>query len=407
MNPVYSLSELNLHIRQTMEDSYPDALWVSAEVASFIRNSYSGHCYLELVDGLGQQAKMKAMIWKKTFEIIQSKFEIRTGTYLKAGIQVQFLVKIEFNVQYGLSLIIWDVDPDFTLGEQAKKRALVIRRLEELGLLERNKTRKLDSPVQNIAIISSETAAGLQDFLVHISENEFGFSFNHRLFPATMQGNEAVGSIQKALAQIKDHISDFQAVILIRGGGSVTELQVFDEYDLAASLAEFPLPVFSGIGHHRDETVCDLVAHSRFKTPTAVADWLISNLLQCDALVLDLVQKMAQAISWKVIELEESFSKIHFALSRGFSKNIQNSQNQKNSILTKVNAAFHKAVFSERERFQNVNSKITEGNPIRIFQKGYARVSQGGKLIRSRAMANSTDNFLIQWIDGTLQVKPD
>lgn len=407
MTPVYSLSELNRHIRQTMEDAYPDAIWVSAEIASFNLNSYSGHCYLELVDADGQQAKMKAMIWKKTFEIIRSKFEVRTGISLKSGIRVQFLVKIEFNVQYGLSLIVWDIDPDFTIGEQAKNRALVVKRLGDEGLLEVNKSRFLEAPVQRLAIISSASAAGLQDFMVHLSENEYGYAFQTQLFPAIMQGSETTSSVGKALKEIQMNLSQFQAVVLIRGGGSALDLQAFDEYELAASLAQFPLPVFSGIGHQRDETVCDLVAHTRFKTPTAVADWLIANLIQCDQSIFELVQDIAQNISWRLNDFEEAFSKINFSLTKGFYKSFQTAQIQRNSIFMQLNSAFQKAVFQERESFQLIASQISEGNPIRIFEKGFVRVSQKDKVIRRKALANPNETFTLQWIDGTLNLKTE
>lgn len=403
MSTVYSLSELNSHIRQTMEDAYPDPIWVSAEIASFNQNAFSGHCYLELVDADGRQARSKAMIWKKTNEIIRTKFEVKTGQKLQQGLKVQVLVKVEFNIQYGLSLIVWDIDPDYTLGELAKKRALVVKRLQENGLDQLNKSLKLEGPIQRVAIISSPTAAGYQDFITHLSENDYGFAFHFELFPALMQGVEAIPSIIQAFEQVKLKMNAFQVVAFIRGGGSTTDLQIFDEYAVAEAVARCPLPVFSGIGHQRDESVSDLVANSSFKTPTAVADWLISALIQYDFQATEQIRFISQTLSFRLNELANGFESVHFQLSRRFFQKTQSAQTDSQKVFSKLNSSFQKAIFGQKEQFQHLEAQIDLGNPLTILKKGFARVSQSGKWIKQKSDFDSKSPTQIQWMDGKVQ----
>lgn len=404
-SPVYSLAELNRHIRETIEDGYPDAIWVSAEIAAFNRNSFSGHCYLDLVDAQGEQAKIKAMIWKKTFDLLASKFEYRTSSSLRQGIKVQFLVKVEFNIQYGLSLIIWDVDPDYTLGEIARQRALTIKKLEDEGLLQRNKGLSPEFPILKIAIISSPTAAGYQDFVHHLETNPYGFVFHHQLFPAIMQGNDAIVSIEKSLKEITSNKSDFQAIIIIRGGGSTSDLQVFDSYELATLLAKASLPVLSGIGHQRDESVCDLVAWQSFKTPTAVADWLIEQGLQCDYSVRLLAQEIAQKIAFQFDSYLQNFQQCLLSHSRLAQRKCES----ENLLLLKLTAKTahlaQKKWFTNSHELEKLETTIKEFNPLRILEKGYARVSQDGKWIKSKTEFLPENEVRIQWKDGQINIK--
>ena len=403
--PVYSLSDLNQHIRATLEDAYPEAIWVRAEIAGFNVNTFSGHCYLELSDGQGQQAKAKAMIWKKTYEVLQSKFRIQTGTQLEKGMRVQLLVKVEFNVQYGMSLIVWDIDASYTMGDLAIRKAEVLNRLKKDGIAEKNKQTRLAFPSQRIAIISSPTAAGLEDFQHHISQNEYGFTFSLTLFPAQMQGKEAGISIGAAFEEIRKQETAFDLVVLIRGGGSTLDLQIFDEYEAAAAICDCPLPVFTGIGHERDESVCDLVAYSHFKTPTAVAHHLIDLFLEADSHVVDIVQAMAQNLSWMVRKQEQDFENASFRIYRKAGEKINKEKQLFQSILHQTIRISSQQVYRKESELDSIEKHIRLVNPENILQLGYARIFQDGVRKKSKIEINEQVPVTIQFQDGTLLTK--
>lgn len=403
--PVYSLHDLNQHIRATLEDSYPEAIWIRAEIAGFNLNTFSGHCYLELSDGQGQQAKAKAMIWKKTYEVLQSKFRIQTGTQLEKGLRVQLLVKVEFNVQYGLSLVVWDIDASYTMGDLAIRKAEVVNRLKKDGIADKNKQNQLPFPAQRIAVISSPTAAGLEDFQQHISQNEYGFAYSLTLFPAQMQGKEAGVSIANAFDEIRNQKASFDLVVLIRGGGSSLDLQIFDEYEAAAAICLCPLPVFTGIGHERDESVCDHVAYSHFKTPTAVAHHLIDLFLEADSQVMDLVQAMAQNLSWMVRKQEQEFENASFRVYRKSGDKIQKEKQQFQSILHQTTRISSTSVFRKETELDSIEKHIQLVNPENILKLGYARIFQDGKRKKAKSEINEQVPVAIQFQDGTLLTK--
>lgn len=281
MNDQLTLSELNSLIKETLEISFPEQLWVVAEIGE-LKVNRAGHCYMELVEKDATtdeiKARSRATIWSWQFRFIQPYFETTTGQTLQAGLKVLVAVSIEFHEVYGMSLNIKDIDPNYTLGDMARKRQEVIARLMEEGIFEMNKEITLADIPSRLAIISSPTAAGYEDFMNQLQNNEAGYVFYTRLFPATMQGNDASKSIIQALEHIYELEDLFDAVVIIRGGGSQLDLSCFDDYDLALNITQFPLPVLTGIGHEKDESIADMVAHTRLKTPTAVAEFLISKL---------------------------------------------------------------------------------------------------------------------------------
>lgn len=406
--PVYSLSDLNQHIRATLEDAYPEAIWVRAEIAGFNLNTFSGHCYLELSDGQGQQAKARAMIWKKTYEVLQSKFRIQTGTQLEKGLRVQLLVKVEFNVQYGLSLVVWDIDASYTMGDLAIRKAEVVNHLKKDGIMGQNKKTQLAFPCQQIAVISSPTAAGLEDFQQHILQNEYGFVFSLTLFPAQMQGKEAGISIATAFEEIRKQKTAFDLVVLIRGGGSSLDLQIFDEFEAAAAICQCPLPVFTGIGHERDESVCDQAAFAHFKTPTAVAHHLIDLFLEADSQVVDLVQNMAQNLSWMVRKQEQDFENISFRIYRNAGDKIQKENQLFQSFLHQTLRVSSQTIFRKESELDSIEKHIRLVNPENILKLGYARIFQDGKRKKSKSEINEQVPVAIQFQDGTLltNIKP-
>ncbi|MBI9060912.1 MAG: exodeoxyribonuclease VII large subunit [Marinilabiliaceae bacterium] len=286
-----SLYDLNHQIKEQLESSFGGTYWVVAEISE-LRTHRSGHCYLELIekdkDSEQVKAKARATIWAFTFRMLKPYFETTTGQALTAGMKVLVRASIEYQEVYGLSLNIKDIDPTFTLGDIARRRMQIIQQLEDEGVMDMNKEVELPSVPQTFAIISSPSAAGYEDFINQLENNPYGFKIYHKLFPAIMQGDQTEPSIIEALERIYNYEEVFDAVVIIRGGGSTADLMCFDSYLLALNITQFPLPVLTGIGHERDESVVDMVAHTKLKTPTAVAEFIIDRIASFQAYVEDL-----------------------------------------------------------------------------------------------------------------------
>lgn len=286
-----SLSELNSLVKEALQGAFPEQVWVVAEIGEMKVNR-NGHCYLELVEKDNESeeitARAKATIWSWQFRFIQPYFETSTGQTLSAGLRVLISVTIEFHEVYGYSLNIKDIDSTYTLGDLARRRMEIIRRLTDEGVIDMNKEIPIPDVPSRIAVISSPTAAGYEDFINQLTNNQAGYRFYTRLFPATMQGNDAAGSIMASLDSIYEFDHLFDVVVIIRGGGSQLDLTCFDDYELALNIAQFPLPVLTGIGHEKDDTIADLVANTRLKTPTAVAEFLIGKYDEASAEIEEL-----------------------------------------------------------------------------------------------------------------------
>lgn len=278
MSNAVSLYELTTSIRLAIARALPQTYWVRAEISEGRRN-INGHFYCKFIEknAAGQDiASANGIIWAGTYNIIKARFERETGQALAAGIKVLVNVKVNFHERYGLSLVVNDIDPSYTLGDMVRRRKEILAQLAKDGVANMNKEIVLPRPLMRIAIITSETAAGYGDFMNHIKSNGCGFRFNIKLFPAIMQGDKVEASVIAALNCIATEAANWDAVAIIRGGGAVSDLNGFESYALASNIAQFLLPVITGIGHERDETVIDLVANTRCKTPTAVADFLVS-----------------------------------------------------------------------------------------------------------------------------------
>lgn len=269
-----------------LDREFAGTFWVTAEITEIRLNS-SGHCYLQLadkqVDGEGVTATAKGTIWAFTFRALRPYFETVTGRTLAKGMRVMLNVEVVFHESYGYSLNVKNIDPTYTIGDLERRRQEILHQLEEDGIIDMN--RELEFPLlpKNIAVISSPTAAGFGDFINQIEHNPYGYRFHVKLFPAIMQGDRSADSVISALERIYGYESLFDVVVIIRGGGSQTDLGCFDSYEMAANIAQFPLPVIAGIGHERDKTVVDRVAHSRVETPTAAAALLIGCFREQDS----------------------------------------------------------------------------------------------------------------------------
>lgn len=274
-----TLYELNSRIKQVLKREFRETVWITAEITE-IQLNHSGHCYLQLADKREEDdsivATARGTIWAFVFRTLRPYFETTTGRTLSKGMKVMLNVEVVFHELYGYSLNVKDIDPIYTVGDLERKRREILKQLETEGIIDMN--RELEFPLlpKTIAVISSPTAAGFGDFMNQLESNPYGYRFQVKLFPAVMQGEKTTESVIAALDRIYAYEALFDVVVIIRGGGSQTDLGCFDSYDMAANIAQFPLPVIAGIGHERDETIVDRVAHLRVKTPTAAAAYLIA-----------------------------------------------------------------------------------------------------------------------------------
>ena len=301
------LSELLLQVKENLEEGFPEEVWVRAEVASIqVKGSLSrpGHCYMELCD---PSSRVRAIAWQYNWIQISQRFREATGGDIEPGIKILANVRVNFSEMYGLSLIIEDIDPSYSLGDAEARRRETIARLVSEDLMDAQKELPLSLLPGNLAVISSATAAGYGDFCRHLEQNEYGFSFNVTLFEATMQGESAPASISDAVAGAG---SGFDAVLILRGGGSVLDLSCFDDYDLCAAIARCGTPVFTAIGHDRDSHVADLVAWQSVKTPTALADLFISAFAEEDERICAFGTRLRQAFSSRINALEMTVERL-------------------------------------------------------------------------------------------------
>jgi exodeoxyribonuclease VII large subunit len=297
MDNKLSLTELQLVIKDSLYMALPGMYWVVAEISE-IKENNAGHCYIELIekhpDEINIRAKVRAVIWAKKYSFLKPLFESVTGESLKEGFKVLLKITVEYHEIYGLSLVINDIDPAFTLGEMAVRRQQIIRKLEQDGVFSMNKDISFPILPKRIAVVSSNNAAGYSDFLKHLASNIYGYTFYTALFDASMQGTETERSVVDAFNRISENIEKFDVVVIIRGGGSQTDLSWFDNYNIAYHITQFPLPVLTGIGHEKDITVTDLVAFQSLKTPTATADFIINAVSETENYIISLCNSISE-----------------------------------------------------------------------------------------------------------------
>ncbi|BDD09141.1 exodeoxyribonuclease 7 large subunit [Fulvitalea axinellae] len=389
-----SLSALCATVKSIIEKNSEKNYWVLAEIGEIRVNPNSGHCYMELVEKENDRfkAKIRANAWAYTYRNINGWFQSITGSPLSQGMKVLANVSVNFHELYGISLTVNDIDPNYTLGERERSKRETIERLRNEGILDLNKGVDLPPVIQRIALITSSTAAGYGDFMSHI-EAALSYSFDITLFQASMQGDKAEPEIIQALYDIYKNETDFDAVVLIRGGGAQTDLECFDNYNLAAHLAQFPLPVLTGIGHERDETICDLVANTKLKTPTATADFLIRKAMEFESAIEQLYAQVAQtAITFTRYE-NEKLSLLGQRMESAPKSILTTQGNQINNLALRIGKAsvsalrngahqsevlFGKAKEASRRRLEAENSKLSIFkktvdllNPERLFKRGY------------------------------------
>jgi exodeoxyribonuclease VII large subunit len=405
MSPL-SISQLTEQIRLTLENELDPVYWVVGELADF-RQAPQGHVYFELVEKQGNQvlAKIRANLWQFTYRSVAAKFESVTGTSLKNGMKVLAQVAVSYHPVYGLSVNVKDIDPSFSLGERARLRQETIDRLTREGLLRLNGRFELPPVIQKIAVISSATAAGYGDFVNQINQNPYGYKVYHKLFNSLMQGNEAAANLISALEKVKAETESLaiDAVVIIRGGGAQLDLDCFDDYRLGAAIANFPLPVFTGIGHERDETVADLVAHTRLKTPTAVAEFLLSGFREFEENLGLVLQRLDRSTRQQLREEETKIQQYSLRAKslagNRISLELEKLKNRTNRIdlatksqlriqslkLETIEKSLKKSLDSflrkQIEKLDNQETLLRQLDPQSILKRGYTRTELDGKPI--------------------------
>lgn len=398
-----TLLDLQRMVRATLESRFRDPLWISAEISE-LKVNRSGHCYLNLVekgatDG-APRAEARAVIWKSAYLPMASMFEAATGATLRAGLRVLVRVVVTYHEIYGFSLQIIDIDPRYTLGEIERRRRETIARLQQDGVWDMNRELELPRPTLRIAIVSSDTAAGYQDFM-----NELGrstYRFQTTLFRSLMQGDAAEESIVAALRDIAQREEDFDVVAIIRGGGSTSDLALFDSYLIASYVAQFPLPIFSGIGHDKDVSVVDMVAHTSLKTPTAVA----TKLVEMADYEMTLVENFATEIAHNVEDMlhgEELRLYTHGVnISREATRHISNHEKRiellKDGLLSRVEYM----ISTEEQRLNAAERTLQSYSIDNILRLGFAVARNQEGAVKSIANTRIGESVDIELLDGVV-----
>jgi exodeoxyribonuclease VII large subunit len=421
-----TLFELNRLVRDVIEYEMPNEYWVEAELSEC--RETRGHCYMELIQKDEQTAtpvaKASAKCWASKWMLVRPYFERTTGQRLSPGMKVLLKVYPQFHEAYGFSWIVTDIDPTYTLGDMAKKRQKIIRQLKEEGVFDLQKELHLPLFCQHIAVISSESAAGYGDFCNQLADNPYGFKFHPQLFPAIMQGEGVEQSIISVLEQIYARSRYFDAVVIIRGGGATSDMSGFDTLALAENVANFPLPIITGIGHDRDESILDMVSHTRVKTPTAAAAFLIDHLKRILDILNDSQEQIARLAQQKLTYYKSQLTTLSELLPRlfsnvkirqesrldGFYNNIVYLAQQKilNSQFSILNLAktlpvvLERRLMSEKHRLQLIEEKSKSLDPALLLKRGYSITLKDGKAIRDANDLKPGDAIETRLANGTV-----
>ena len=404
-----TLSMLNGIVRETIESEMPDSYWVQAELASVRENR--GHCYMELVEKAGDgmiAAQARACCWKNTWLNAGRHFCEVTGSPLSSGMKVLMRVHASFHEAFGFSWIVDEIDPTFTLGDMARRRQEIIRILTEEGVIDLNKQLSISPFCQRIAVISSATAAGYGDFCNQLADNPYGFQFQTQLFPAIMQGEQVESSIIQALNKIhssaleSDTSAPFDCVVIIRGGGSTTDLSGFDTLALAENVANFPLPVITGIGHERDKSILDIVACVSVKTPTAVAEFLIANLAHTAELIDGCTQRMTIAVQQRLEAEKLRLQQMEQSARNVFSIRKLTEENRLKNYFLKLSNLSERQIIIERNKIELLEHRTTLLDPINILKRGYSMTLHNGKVVRDAQSLNGGDDITVMFEKGSV-----
>ena len=377
------LFEFQSRLKKGIESLFPNRLWIRAEVSA-VKARNGSHCYLELSqsDQSGLIAKASAIIWSSKYRFIAPYFESVTGSPIQEGMVILVEVQPTYSQLYGFSLIINDIDPEYSLGLKELERQKTIERLQSEGLMDLQKELALPALPYDLAVISASDAAGYRDFMRHLDENPYGFKVNPVLYPALMQGVDCPASIIAALDAVMESGQHYDAVLIMRGGGSKLDLACYDDYDLAAVIAQYPLPVLTGVGHDHDFHVCDMVAHEYVKTPTALADFILDMYENEDARLSSYHTRMRLALSSRVSSMENKATRL-----------IDRIRNASSIKLSLAEAALNV-----------MKTRIAAADPRKIMERGYAlAVDADGVVLKNAAGVSAGDSVSVMFADGTIK----
>lgn len=395
MTPI-TLWELNNKIRSVIESNLDDTYWITGELSE-ARQASNGHFYGELIqkdeNGRNVIARARVNCWAQQYNLIRLRFLHETGQEIRAGLKVLLEVQVTFHEQYGYALKVTDIDSTYTLGDLARRRKEILNKLEEEGILHDNQTLTMHRLTWRIAIVSAETAAGYGDFCDQLLHNEYGLRFQIKLFPATMQGQHVEESVSAALFQVASEENNWDAVVIIRGGGAVADMSDFDSYQLASIIAQFPLPVIVGIGHERDETVLDYVAHQRVKTPTAAAAFLIDHQLGELALLNHFQQRISQAANNLLKNEENRLERQKGHISLLFQTISQQIRHQLDLFLQKLRQDVERKLQNESHQLDLLEKQIENLNPNRILKLGFTITLHKGKPVKNPNQLHPGDHI--------------
>ena len=427
MKRALSLFELNSLVREAIEEYVTDEYWVEAELAS--AHESGGHCYMELIqkeDGSNTPiARASARCWRSTWALLKPHFERETGQTLRGGLKVLLQVYPQFHENFGFSWIVTDIDPTYTLGDMARRRQEIIRRLKEEGVFDLNKELELPLFAQHIAVISSDSAAGYGDFCKQLSENKQGFKFAVELFSAVMQGEQVEQTVIAALNEINERREDFDCVVIIRGGGSTSDLSGFDTLALAENVANFPLPVITGIGHDRDESVLDMVSHTRVKTPTAAAAFLIEHLQDVYSLIVEAEEDVIRCVTDRLqkerlridrlIELlpkqlaafltaqHARLGRLIELLPRQTAACLTGQRGNLDLLAATMRSVLERRMLRENHRMEMLEHRADAVNPEKLLQRGYSITRSNGRVVRSPEQLKAGDEIETTMEKGTIK----
>jgi len=398
----HTLFELNRLVRETIECEMPNEYWVEAELSE-CRES-RGHCYMELIEKDEQTAtpiaKASAKCWASKWMLVRPYFERATGQRLVAGMKVLLKVYPQFHEAFGFSWIVTDIDPTYTLGDMARKRQEIIRKLKEEGVFDLQKELTLPIFCQHIAVISSETAAGYGDFCNQLADNPYGFQFQTQLFPAIMQGEGVEQSIINALERIYDQ--PFDCVVIIRGGGATSDMSGFDTLALAEHVANFPLPIITGIGHDRDESILDMVSHTRVKTPTAAAALLIDHLKEMLDTVMNAQNSITRLVQQKLSTLSAQLSNVSEAIPRLFTIVKTRQEAKIDALQQRIPMLLERRLLAENHRLQLMEEKLKALDPQLLLKRGYSITLHNGRAVKDATTLKAGDEIETRLAQGLI-----
>ena len=401
-----SLYELNGLVKRTIRDRMSETYWVQAELSD-VRSNYSGHCYLEFIqkDASGNNliAKARGTIWSNIYKMLKPYFEQETGQAFASGIKVLVRVSVDFHELYGYSLTVLDIDPTYTVGDMERKRREILRQLEEEGVIDLNKELEMPMLPQRIAVISSATAAGYGDFCNQLANNPRGYGFHTELFPAIMQGERVEESIIAALDAIYARLEAFDVVVIIRGGGATSDLSGFDTYELAANCAQFPLPIITGIGHERDDTVIDLIAHTRVKTPTAAAAFLVACMDQVADRLDNLSFRLQQGVRNRLLWEHRRIEGLKQRIPSSAYKRISDAKYGLLAANRDLQMATRQFLSMKKHRLELLQQRLNDALPEKQLARGYSITLKNGKAVKDASALKEGDTLVTLLYKGKVE----